>query len=352
MKLLIINTGGTSTKIGYFDGTFPVPSKTVRHSLDELVACPTLWDQYDLRKKAILGYLEEAGIAIHELDAIVSRGPAVKPVVSGVYAIDNNMIDDARSRKYGNHPCAIGCLIAFDMADGKIPALTVDPPCVDEMLPVSRYTGLPEISRRSFFQALNHKAVARRFAQQMKRSYEELNLVISHLGSGISVASHAFGKVIDVTNGLDGDAPFGLDRTGTLPAADWMNFCLSGKHTDQELHAILNGKGGMMAHLGTNDAFEIERRITAGDKKAEEVYAAMAFQVGKGIGAAAAALKTRPDGILLTGGLANSKMFTEQVRQMVEWMAPVHIFAGEDEILALTEGALRGLNGEVPILTY
>ncbi|WP_166793070.1 butyrate kinase [Budvicia aquatica] len=280
-------------------------------------------------EKSGTGISYKHNIDIKSLDAIVSRGPAVKPLHSGVYKINQQMLDDAKSRRYGDHPCAIGCMIAYDLALNTVPAYTVDPPCVDEMISVARVTGLPAIQRKSFFQALNHKAVGRLLAKQLNRRYEDLNIVISHLGSGISVASHLKGRVIDVTNGLDGDAPFGLDRVGTLPVADWMRFCLSGDNQPEDLHRILNGGGGMMAHLGTSSAIDIEQRIQQGDKHAELIYDAMAFQIVKGIGAAACALGTRPDAIVFTGGLANSTYFTNKLKTKLDWLAPVHIFAGE-----------------------
>ena len=351
-KLLIINAGGTSTKIGLFHGVTAITTDTIRHDFSSLKPPFSLWDQYDIRKEAILNYLLEKKIDIAELDAIVSRGPAVKPLRSGVYEINEQMLDDAKSRRYGDHPCAIGCQIAYDLAAKTKPAYTVDPPCVDEMIPVARITGLPAIKRRSFFQALNHKAVGRRIAAQLGRKYDEIDVVISHLGSGISVASHSKGSVIDVTNGLDGDAPFGLDRVGTLPVADWMRFCLSGEHSEEDLHRILNGGGGMMAHLGTSSAIEIEKRIEAGDEHAELIYDAMAFQIIKGIGAAACALGNKPDAIVFTGGLANSTYFTDKLKSKLEWLAPVHIYAGEDEMLALAEGGMRVLTHQEQLKTY
>jgi butyrate kinase len=350
--MLLINTGGTSTKIGLVDDDRAIDVETIRHDLSELRKGGTLWAQYEVRKAAVLGFLDRRRAAALSLDAIVSRGPAVKPLRSGVYAIDRAMLEDAQSGRYGEHACAVGCKIAFDLAQGAVPALTVDPPCVDEMIDPARLTGLPQIRRRSYFHALNHKAVGRRLGAELGKSYEELNLVICHLGSGISVASHRRGLVIDVTNGLEGDSPFGLDRTGTLPAADWMKLCLSGEYCEEQLHRMLNGGGGVMAHLGTNDAVEVERRIAAGDVHAGQVYDAMAFQVAKAIGAAACALGERPDAIILTGGLANSEVFVAKVKERASWVAPFFVFAGEDEMQALAEGARRALDKEVDIQAY
>ena len=352
MRILLINTGGTSTKIGLVNDDRSIDVETVRYDPSALRKSGTLWSQYELRKAAVLAFLNRRNMAPLSFDAIVSRGPAVKAVRSGVYAINRAMLEDAQSGQYGDHACAIGCKIAFDLAQGVVPALTVDPPCVDEMIAPARLTGLPQIGRRSYFHALNHKAVGRRLSAQLGKAYDELNLVICHLGSGISVASHCRGLVIDVTNGLEGDSPFGLDRTGTLPAADWMKLCLSGQYSGEQLHRMLNGGGGMMAHLGTSDAIEIERRIAAGDVHAGQVYDAMAFQVAKGIGAAACALGERPDAIVLTGGLANSELFVTKVKDRVSWVAPFFVFAGEDEMQALAEGARRVLDKEVDIRAY
>ncbi|MDR1773471.1 MAG: butyrate kinase [Clostridioides sp.] len=351
MKMLIINIGGTSSKVAIFENENMLHTQTFRHTPEEL-ACDDLWQQYDFRKKVIKDYCESQNLDIKNLDAIVSRGASVKPITSGVYRIDEEMIADAKSGEYGIHPCALGCQIAFELSEGMIPALTVDPPCIDEMIEIAKYTGLPELKRKSFFQALNHKAVAKRFAKQIGKKYEELNLVICHLGSGISVASHCKGKVIDVTNGLDGDAPFGLDRVGTLPAGDWMKLCFSGKYTQDELTNILNGKGGMFAYSGTSSAIEIEKKIENGDKNIEQAYDAMAFQIAKGVGGASTVFEERPDAIIFTGGLANSKYFIEKLTRRLNWITKIYIFAGEDEMYALAEGAVRGLSGEEEILKY
>jgi butyrate kinase len=352
MKLLIINIGGTSTKLAIYDDEKVVLTETIRHNSSELKVYSNFWDQYDLRKSTILEFCRNNKYNLSGFDAIVSRGPVVKPLKSGVYKVSESMIADAKSSLYGNHPCGLGCKIAYDLANDVIPVLTVDPPCVDEMLPVAKYTGLPQIKRRSIFQALNHKAVAKRYAGEIAKKYENLNLVVCHLGSGISVASHKNGLVVDVTNGLDGDGPFGLDRVGTLPALDWMKLFTNHNYTVEHLLYMLNGHGGMLAHLGTNNALEIEKMILDGDKHALEVYEAMAFQVAKGIGAAATVFEARPDAIIITGGLANSHQFTTMLIKKIEWISKVIIMPGEDEMLALAEGAIRGLRGIEPIYDY
>ena len=352
MKLLIINVGGSSTKVALFEDAELQIAETFRHDNKRLREFNSVWEQYEFRKDAIIRFCSSNSIALEEIDAFVSRGPAVKPLKSGVYQVSEEMIRDAESMKYGNHPCGLSCKLAFDLSGGSKPVLTVDPPCVDEMESISKYTGLPEIKRKSKFQALNHKAVAKRYAKAVGKRYDELNLVVCHLGSGISVASHRKGLVVDVTNGLDGDGPFGLDRVGTLPAGDWMEMCTSGNHSKEQLKSLLDGGGGMMAYLKTNNAIEIEKRIAEGDIEAEAIYHAMIFQTAKSIGAACAVFEAQPDAILITGGLANSDLYTSLLRKKIEWICPIEVLPGEDELQALAEGAVRGLNGEEEILTY
>lgn len=353
MRTFVINLGGTSSKVAYYEDETSVIKETIRHDPEEIKRYRDVWEQYEFRKQSILTLCRERNLDLRSIDLFVSRGPSVKPLKSGVYAITEQMVWDARSKAYGQHVCNLGCAIAAELAgQTQVPALTVDPPCVDEMIPAARYTGLPQIKRRSFFQALSHKALGRKLAERLGKPYEELALVIVHLGSGISVASHRDGQVIDITNGLDGDAPFGMDRSGTLPAADWKKLIQSGDYTEQELDYMLNGGGGLMAHLGTNDGKEVLKRIENGDHKAREVFEAMAFQVGKAIGAAAAALGKRPDQIAITGGFAHAKAFTDLIREQVFWIAGISIEPDVDELDALAGAAIHAGQGKRPILEY
>jgi len=352
MKLLIINIGGSSTKLAIFNDETQQITETIRHTSDELNVFSDIWEQYDFRKKTVTYFLQRNNVDLKDINAIVSRGPVVKPLESGTYEINQKIIDDAKSGKYATHPSGLGCEIAYELSDGKIPCLTVDPPCVDELIDVARITGLPYIKRVSFFQALNHKAKGHELAKILNTQYEKLNLVITHLGSGISVASHKQGKVIDITNGLEGDGPFGLDRVGTLPAGEWMRYCLSGEKTSEELTSIINGGGGFKAYFGTNSALEVEKMVFEGNKNAELIYKAMAFQIGKGVGAAAAALGVKPDAIIVTGGLANSKMFMEWLTPMIDWISPLHVMPDDNEILSLCQGALRALNDKSLLKQY
>ncbi|MDR1018344.1 MAG: butyrate kinase [Lachnospiraceae bacterium] len=353
MKSLVINLGGTSTKIGVYDDKNPIIKESIRHDTSEIKKFKQVWDQYEYRKCSILNFLKVNKINLYDIDFFVSRGPSVKPVISGTYRIDENMVTDAKNGNYGVHVCNLGSGIALEFANenNKI-ALTCDMPCVDEMISIAKYTGIPDIKRHSFFQALSHKAVGREVAMEIGKPYEELALVITHLGSGISVASHLDGKVIDITNGLDGDAPFGMDRSGTLPAADWKKLILSGKYSNEQLDYFLNGGGGLMAHLSTNNGEEVEKRIDAGDNKAKEVYEAMAFQISKALGAASAAMGKKPDGIIITGGLAHSKRFTDMIIERVSWISKVYVRPDTDELDALNEGTYEAFIGQREIMQY
>ena len=352
MKILIINLGGSSSKLALFDDETPIKQESIRHEDDELKLYPSLWDQYDFRKDVIVEFCIRAGVDHRNLDAIVSRGPVVKPLSSGVYEINNSLVSDAKSGIYGVHPCGLGCEIAMDLGHKKTRRLTVDPPSVDEMITIAKYTGMPQLKRRSLFHALNHKAIGEKYACAQGSAYEELDLIICHLGSGISIATHQKGRVIDVTNGLDGDGPFGLDRVGTLPAADWMNLIVSEEFSQNELKRILNGNGGMKAYLGTNNAIEVERMIDEGSILAKEVYDAMIFQIAKGIGAACAILGNRPDAILLTGGMANSSYIEKSIQKYISWIGAVHMMPCEDEMLALFKKSYAAMNSKLEILRY
>lgn len=353
MKALIMNLGGTSTKVAIYVGNKKILSDTIRHPAKETEGYKRIWEQYDYRKQGILDFLKNHQLSIHDIELFISRGPSVKPLESGVYEVNEAMVVDARSGDYGQHVCNLGCGIALDFAkeNGKM-ALIADPPCVDEMIPIARYTGLPQIARHSYFQALSHKAFGRFIASKMDKKYEEINIVITHLGSGISCGTHKKGKVIDITNGLDGDAPFGMDRSGTLPAADWKKMIQSEKYTNDELDYMLNGGGGLMAHLGTNNGEEIERRIMKGDTQAQEVFEAMAFQVSKAIGAAAAAMGEQPDAIGITGGLANSERFVDFVKKHVWWMAPIFVKPDIDELDALSTVCIPAYSGDIEVKEY
>ncbi|HYE81001.1 MAG TPA: butyrate kinase [Clostridia bacterium] len=346
-RLLIINPGSTSTKIAIFDNEKPVLEQTLRHSNEELGPYSTIIGQYEFRKNVILDTLNANGINITRLSAVVGRGGLLKPMEGGTYSVNAKMLEDLKNAPMGQHASNLGAIIASEIASQLgIPAYIVDPVVVDEMDEVARFSGMPEIKRISIFHALNQKAVARRAAADLNRKYEELNLIIAHMGGGISVGAHRKGRVVDVNNALDGEGPFSPERTGGLPVGGLMKLCFSGKYTIDEMKKKVTGKGGLVAYLDTNDGREVEKRIEAGDKNAELVYKAMAYQVAKEIGACAAVLEGKVDAVCLTGGLAYDKLLTGWIKEMVEFIGDVRIYPGEDEMIALAEGGLRVLRKE------
>jgi butyrate kinase (EC 2.7.2.7) len=347
MKILVINPGSTSTKIAVFDDESSVLEKTIRHSSEELKDFKNIIEQYDFRVKVIENVLKENGFKLEDFDAFVGRGGLLDPIESGTYRVNEAMLEDLKECKYGEHASNLGAIIAYNLAT-KVnkPAYIVDPVVVDEMEPLARYSGLKGIERKSIWHALNQKAVARRAAKDLHKKYDEVNLIVVHLGGGISVAAHKKGRTVDVNNALNGDGPFAPERAGGLPTISLVDLCMSGKYTYEEMKKLLAGKGGLVSHLGTNNAIEVEERIEKGDEYAKLVYEAMAYQVAKTVGEMAAVLKGEVDAIILTGGLARSKMLTEWIKERTSFIAPVLLYPGEDEMRALAEGALRVLKGE------
>ncbi|MDN4607765.1 butyrate kinase [Sporosarcina sp. F6_3S_P_2] len=352
-RILIINPGSTSTKIGVYDNEQLVFEDTLRHSAEELAQYPSVIDQYAFRKDAIIASLESGGVALNGLQAVCGRGGLLRPIAGGTYIVNDQMIEDLKKGYSGQHASNLGGIIAKKIADYvEIPAYIVDPVVVDEMHPLARISGFSLISRKSIFHALNQKAVARRFAKEIGKRYEELRLIVTHMGGGITVGAHCFGKVIDVNNGLHGDGPFSPERAGTVPTGELVDLCYSGTYFRTEIMSKLVGKGGLVGYLGTNDAVTVEKRIEAGDGEAALVYEAMAYQVAKEIGSAAAVLEGKVDAIILTGGLAYGKQYVEMIKSRVNWISEVVVYPGEDELQALAEGALRILNGEEKAKTY
>ncbi|WIV13315.1 butyrate kinase [Proteiniborus sp. MB09-C3] len=352
-RLLVINPGSTSTKIAVFHDEGLVLEETLRHSNEELADYTTIFDQYQFRKSIILKILDEKGINITELSAIVGRGGLLKPIPGGTYSVNNKMLEDLRKGVLGEHASNLGGVIANEIASGlNIPSYIVDPVVVDEMEDIARISGMPDIERISIFHALNQKAVARRFAKDKNRKYEDLNLIVAHLGGGISVGAHKKGKVVDVNNALDGEGPFSPERSGGLPVGDLAKLCYSGKYTLTEMKKKIKGCGGLVAYLGTNDAKKVYEMIEAGDEKAKLVFEAMAYQVAKEIGALSTVLEGQVDGIILTGGIAYNNMFTSWIRERVGFIADVVVYPGEDELIALAEGGLRVLRGEEKAKEY
>ena len=347
-RLLIMNPGSTSTKIAVFADEQPLFTESLRHSAEEVGRFARVYDQYAFRRDLIVARLQERGVEIASLSAVVGRGGLLRPIPGGTYRVNEAMLKDLREAPNGEHASNLGALLAHEIANaaGGIPAFIVDPVVVDEMEPVARLSGLPGMPRRSIFHALNQKATARRVARDLGKAYEEVNLVVVHLGGGVTVGAHRKGRVIDVNNGLDGEGPFSPERVGTLPSLGLIHLSFSWRYTLLEISKMLVGKGGLVAHLGTNDARLVEERIAAGDTRAERVYRAMAYQVAKEVGRAAVALSGQVDRVVLTGGLAYSELLTGWIRERVAWIGPVAVYPGEDEMQALAEGALRVLRGQ------
>ena len=346
-KILTINPGSTSTKIAVFDNEDLVFEKTLRHSSEEIGKYEKISDQFEFRKTVIEDALTEGGIKTSDLDAVVGRGGLLKPIEGGTYIVNEAMIDDLRVGVLGEHASNLGGIIAKEIGDAvNVPSYIVDPVVVDEMDDVARISGSEDIDRKSIFHALNQKATARRAAKELEKEYFDCNFIVAHMGGGISVGAHEKGKVIDVANALDGEGPFSPERSGGLPVGDLVKMCFSGKYTQDEIKKKIKGNGGLVGYLNTNDGREVESRIEAGDEKAKLVYEAMAYQVSKEIGSCASVLKGNVDAILLTGGIAYSKMFTGMIEERVNFISDVKVYPGEDEMIALAQGGLRVLNKE------
>ncbi len=345
MRILVINPGATSTKIAVYEDETEAFSASLSHAPEELSGFSRVVDQLPLREGLVRTALQNAGYSTASFDAVCSRGGLVRHIPSGTYAIDDQVIHDIYNPPFGEHASSLGPLIAHSIADeAQIPAFLVDPVSVDELQPLARVSGLSGMERESFFHALNQKAVARKAALDFGKPYEALNLIVVHMGGGVSVAAHEKGRVVDVYNVKD-EGSFSLDRAGGLPVNALVNLCYSGI-TKQDIKRKLSFEAGVFSYLGTHDFREVEKRMLAGDEKATLVYRAMAYQHAKDIGAMAAVLRFQVDAIILTGGIANSERFCAEIAGYVEKIAPIHRYPGEEEMRALALGALRVLRGE------
>ncbi len=353
--ILVINPGSTSTKIALYDSSNVIFQTTIRHSAEELSQYRTIMEQLPFRKRLVSEQLRNSGIDMSGLQLVIGRGGLIKPVKSGVYRVNDLMKQHLRLGFQGQHASNLGGLIADEIAGiyGKnIPAYIADPVVVDEMQPCARIAGHPLFERKSIFHALNQKAVARMYAQVAKRPYEELNLIVAHIGGGISVGAHRKGLVIDVNQALDGDGPFSPERSGTLPAGQLVDLCFSGKYTCEEIKHMLTGKGGLVAYCNSNDVPKILQRAQAGDERAKLILMALCYQVAKEIGAMAVVLKGNVDQIILTGGIAYNTWMTQHIADSVSFLAPVTVYPGEDEMAALAMNAQMALDHQIVVLEY
>ncbi len=355
MKIIAINPGSTSTKIGVFEDINLLFAKTLRHSVEELGIYSSIIDQYEFRKNIIVDALKEQNTTLEAIDAFVGIGGLVHPIPGGVYKTNTALLEDLKKGALGEHASNLGGILAYELAKTvrkQDKSFIVDPVVVDELDDIARYSGRPELPRISIFHALNQKAVARRFARERGKKYSDFNLIVVHLGGGITIGTHKNGRVIDVNNGLDGEGPFSPERSGSLPVGQLAKLCFSGKYQLHQVKKMITGQGGIVAYLGTNDCREVEERIEKGDYQAKIVYLAMAYQIAKEIGAAATVLEGKIDAIILTGGGAYSELLTKWIRKRVAFLAPVHVYPGEDELQALAEGVFYGISGEIEIREY
>ncbi len=366
--ILAINPGSTSTKIALFEDDTALFEKTLRHSAEQLSRFDNIADQFAFREAVIHDALREAdpdptnptdpvgasgAEASTALDAVVGRGGLIRPVSGGTFAVNEAMLQDLREGYAGEHASNLGGILAQHIAEQRgIPAFIVDPVVVDELARPARLSGMPEVPRVSIFHALNQKAVARRAAAEMGKSYEEMRFVVAHLGGGTTVGIHDRGRVVDVNDGLNGEGPFTPERSGGVAALKIIELLTTGAYDAKQLKRRIKGEGGLVAYCGTNSVEDLSARAEAGDETAREALEAMAYQVAKEIGAMAAVVAGNIDAILLTGGVAHSKQVVDWIRERVSFLAPVRVYPGEDEMRALAEGALRVLRGREEALTY
>jgi butyrate kinase len=352
-RILVVNPGSTSTKLSIFEDRTPVATETVSHDAATIAQFVSLMDQLPMRLAIVKDFLTRHSVVVAGLSAIACRGGLLRPLPSGTYRVDETMVHDLHEPVLGAHASNLAACIGFELSkESGVPAFIVDPVVVDELNPLARLSGLKGIDRVSIFHALNQKAVARQAAADIGKTYEEANLIVVHLGGGISIGAHHLGRVIDVNNALNGDGPFAPERAGSLPAVGLVKLCFSGAYSQSEVMKLLAGKGGLVSHLGTNDARTVEKMIDDGDEHARLVYTAMAYTVAKTIGEMATVLEGDVDAVVVTGGMARSAVLIEEITRRVQFIAPVKVYPGEDEMKALALGVLRVLDGSVPAGLY
>ena len=327
--------------------------ETLRHSSDEIAKYDSIFEQKGFRKQVIMNILKENNIDVNSLDAIVGRGGMLRPIPGGTYEVTDKLLEDLKVGVSGQHASNLGGILAKEIANEVgIRAFIVDPVVVDELQDVARISGIPELPRRSIFHALNQKAVAKRYAKENGKRYNDLNLVVVHMGGGVSVAAHRDGLVVDVNNTLDGDGPFSPERAGSVPVGDLVKLCFSGKYTQAEIYSKIVGKGGYVAYLNTNDARDVLKAREEGDEYASLIFDAFIYQICKAIGEMSTVLNGKVDQIILTGGIAYSPVVVNAIKEKVQWISDVTVYPGEDELLALAQGAIRVLNGEEDAREY
>ncbi|MCI0494266.1 butyrate kinase [candidate division KSB1 bacterium] len=351
-RILVINPGSTSTKVAFFENETSRFEEKINHPIEQLKQFPNLWDQFELRKNDILEFLAHHQISLQELSAVVGRGGLLKPIPGGTYGVNNAMIVDARKGIQGEHASNLGCALARSIADqAGVSSYTVDPVAVDEFEPLARFSGHPLIQRKTISHALNIHSVGRMAAEKLGVDLLKTNFIVVHLGGGISICPLKGGQIIDV-NDASSSGPFSPERTGGLPLQQFIELCFSGKFSERQMRKLVMGEGGLIAYLNTNNAEEVERRIREGDDKAKMVYEAMAYQIAKEIGAMATVVKGDVRAIVISGGLAQSKILIDWIKERVKFIAEVLVLPGEFEMEALVNGVLRVLRGQEEAKTY
>ncbi len=350
-KLLILNPGSTSTKIAVYEDETPLFTEAIVHTPEELAPFEHVAEQYAFRRELVVRSLEAHGVALQSLTGIVSRGGLLTPLHAGAYEVNDDMVWQLKNRPQNEHASNVGAMIARSLSrEYGIPAYIYDGITVDELLPVNKITGLPILRRKGMGHNLNTRAAAMRYAREQGRSYQEITAIVAHMGGGISVNLHHNGRIEDFIT--DEEGPFSPERAGGLPMFDVIKMCYDGKHDYNSMMKLVKRQGGLMAHLGTTDSREVERMVQAGDEHARLVYDAMALNIAKNIAKCAPGVCGKVDAILLTGGIAYSSYVTEYIRERVEFIAPVVVYPGEDEMLSLALGGLRVLRGEEQARTF
>ena len=350
-KILSINPGSTSTKIAVYQDEKPLFVESIQHSDSDLAGFKRIQDQFEFRKNAVMNFLKANNVATSELSAIVGRGGLLPPVKSGAYRVNEAMVDILMNRPVIEHASNLAALIAYEMSkELNINAYIYDSVAVDELIDLARHTGLPEVDRVSLTHALNMRAAAIKTSQKLDKPYEDCNLIVAHLGGGITLTAHSGGRMIDIVS--DDEGPFSPERSGRVAVKDLYKYVSSGKYTKDEMKKKLRGEAGLKGHLGTIDAREVQKRIESGDEKARLVFETMAYQIAKSIGELSVALYGKVDRIVLTGGIAYSKILTEWIIERVKFIAPIEILPGENEMESLSLGVLRVLRGEETAREY
>jgi butyrate kinase len=351
--VIVVNPGSTSTKLAVFRGEECLASEEINHPKAELAQFDKVADQFDFRLEAVMKFLADHGVDFDRCMAVAGRGGLTKPLVGGVYRVNARMLRDLRSAKWGEHPSSLGAPLAHEIARrAGVPAFIADPVVVDEFWPLARYAGHPLFERKSRFHALSQRAAARRAARELGMPYEKINLIVVHMGGGITIGAHRKGRVVDVNDALDGDGPLSPERSGSLPTGLLVNYCYSDHHTHEEIKKMLVGRGGLFAYLGTNDCREVEARIRRGDKKAREVYEAMAYQIAKWVGSSTAVLSGQVKAVVFTGGLSRSRMLIGMIRKYAGFIAPFLVYAKSEEMLALASSIQAAMAKKIKLQEY